>query len=93
MGIRQPIDMSMFRPRRGGRVDAALAGERQVYFGGAWQRARVFRRNKLPAGARFAGPAIVEQLDSTLVLDPGAQAEVDDLGNILVIVEPQEASS
>jgi N-methylhydantoinase A len=38
----------------------------------------------LPAGAAFDGPAIVEQMDSTIVVPPGWQAEVDDYGNIVL---------
>ena len=46
----------------------------------------VFRRDDLPAGARFAGPAIVEQLDATTVVSPGVAAEVDRFLNIMMRV-------
>jgi len=92
VGVREAVDLGMFRPRRGGTIETALAGERRAYFAGAWRPTKIYRREKLPPGARLAGPAIVEQLDSTLVLDPGAQAEVDELGNILVTVGSQESS-
>jgi N-methylhydantoinase A len=42
----------------------------------------VFDRSTLPAGAVLAGPAIVEQLDSTTVVPPGWQAEVDEWLNL-----------
>ena len=42
----------------------------------------VFDRSTLPAGAALAGPAIVEQLDSTTVVPPGWQAEVDEWLNL-----------
>ncbi len=90
VGVRQPIDLGMFRPKPGGTVEAALTGERRAYFAGAWYLAKIYRRERLPPGARLMGPAIVEQLDSTLVLDPGTKAEVDPLGNILVTVVPRE---
>ena len=92
VGVRSPIDLGMFRPRRGGSIETALAGGRRVYFAGAWHGAKIYRRERLPPGARLAGPAIIEQMDSTLVLDPGARAEVDELGNILVTVDPQEGA-
>jgi N-methylhydantoinase A len=92
IGVRKPVDLSMFRPRCAGSLESALTGERRVWFNGAWHATKIYRREKLPSGARFAGPAIVEQLDATLVLDPGAGAEVDELGNIIVTV-PSDMSA
>ena len=37
-------------------------------------------------GATLAGPAIVEQPDTTVVIDPGATAVVDGLGNLVISV-------
>jgi N-methylhydantoinase A len=34
----------------------------------------------------FDGPAIVEQLDSTTVVEPGDRVEVDALGNLIISV-------
>ena len=90
VGVRHPIDLGLFRPQPGGSIEAALMGERRVYFAGAWHNANIYRREKLPPGARLTGPAIVEQMDSTLALDPGSRAEVDELGNVLVSVGLQE---
>jgi N-methylhydantoinase A len=36
--------------------------------------------------ARFEGPAIVEQLDTTIVVEPGNQVARDSLGNLLIQV-------
>ena len=47
----------------------------------------VYRRDTLPAGARFPGPAIVEQLDSTTVVPPGARADVDRFLNLVIRLE------
>ncbi len=46
----------------------------------------VYRRENLPAGAEFHGPAIIEQVDSTTVVPPGARAEVDPWLNIRIHV-------
>jgi len=46
----------------------------------------VYRRDTLPAGSRFAGPAIVEQIDSTTLIPPGATAAVDRFRNIIMRV-------
>jgi N-methylhydantoinase A len=47
----------------------------------------IYWRPDLPAGVSFSGPAIVEQLDSTTVVPPGARAEVDRYLNIVIRVE------
>jgi len=44
----------------------------------------VFERDRLPARARFAGPAIVEQTDATTVIPPDARVEVDEWGNLVI---------
>jgi N-methylhydantoinase A len=38
----------------------------------------VYDRAALPAGCRLDGPAVVQQLDSTIVVPPGVTAEVDE---------------
>jgi N-methylhydantoinase A len=38
----------------------------------------LYRRDALRAGARIPGPAVIEQLDSTVVVPPGVTAEVDE---------------
>jgi len=51
-----------------------------------WQTAPVFDRVKLPAGARIAGPAIVQQIDATTLIEPGSAALVDEIGNLRIAV-------
>jgi N-methylhydantoinase A len=46
----------------------------------------VYRREYLPVEANFNGPAIVEQLDSTTVVEPGNTVTVDKLGNLILKV-------
>jgi N-methylhydantoinase A len=46
----------------------------------------IYRRERLPAGTTLTGPAIVEQLDTTTVIEPGDHAVVDRLGNIEITV-------
>ena len=46
----------------------------------------VFTRDALGAGTIIEGPAVIEQLDSTTVVPPGARAEVDEFLNILIFV-------
>jgi len=49
-----------------------------------WTETAVYRRDALPAGGRLRGPAIVEERESTTVLPPDMEAEVDGFGNLLV---------
>jgi N-methylhydantoinase A len=46
----------------------------------------IYARHDLGAGMRIAGPAIVEQLDSTTVVPPGLVAKVDPWLNIIIQV-------
>ena len=64
----------------GSLADARL-GEHRAYFG-AFVPTAIYERVRLPLGARLAGPAIVEQNDTTTVIPPGVTALVDDAGNL-----------
>ena len=44
----------------------------------------VFNRSRLPADARFSGPAIVESPETTIVIGGGMAAETDRFGNVIV---------
>jgi N-methylhydantoinase A len=64
------------------RLAEALVEERAVYFGGRFAPCPVYERERLPAGARFPGPAVVEEFGSTAVVFPGWRAEVDEFGTL-----------
>jgi N-methylhydantoinase A/oxoprolinase/acetone carboxylase beta subunit len=42
-----------------------------------------YRRDTLGVGAAISGPAVVDQLDSTVFLRPGWHARVDAIGNLV----------
>ena len=67
--------------RATGTLDDARVGSRRAYFG-AFLPTPIYERSRLPLGARLAGPAIVEQTDTTTVVPPGVTALVDDAGNL-----------
>ena len=67
-------------------VAGAVIGERALYAAGRWHSAQVFDRLKLPLGASISGPAIVQQIDATTLIEPGAVARVDELGNLRIAV-------
>jgi N-methylhydantoinase A len=84
IGLRPKIDLrDLVRPA-GPALEAAQRGGRDVFFGGKMLRTPVYERQIIPRGASFAGPAIVESDDATVVLEPGAAAVVDEFGNLLL---------
>jgi N-methylhydantoinase A len=86
VGRRTRIDLASFAPEPGGSLDTARRGERSVYFDGKWLDTALYAREDLPVGAHIAGPAIVTQLDTTVLIDPGSNAVVDGLGNLVITV-------
>jgi N-methylhydantoinase A len=86
IGKRTRLDLDVFAPKQGGALAAAERGSRNVCFAGKWLETRLYAREALPVGATIAGPAIVTQLDTTILIDPGAAARVDRLGNLVVDV-------
>jgi N-methylhydantoinase A len=62
----------------------AIRTSRPVWFDGGWVETPVYVRESLPVAATFEGPAIVEQLDCTTVIEPGTGVAVDAIGNLIV---------
>ncbi len=60
---------------------------RRVYFGGerGWMETPILRRSDL--AKRRAGPLIVEEYDATCVVPPGATAELDKAGSIVIALD------
>lgn len=70
-----------------------LKGERRIRVAAApgGVPAKVYDRAKLPVGFRFEGPAIVEQADTTTVIEPGWRGEVLADGNLVLNAGAEEA--
>jgi N-methylhydantoinase A len=63
----------------------ARRGVREVLFeGGGWLPCQVYDRYALAPGASFAGPALVEERESTCVIGPDARVSVDGFRNLVV---------
>lgn len=84
LGKRPPVDLTHL-------VSHAQSGEpphsRSVWFEAGELSTPVLRREALLVGQVIAGPAIIEQLDTTTVLPPGCEATVDADSNLMVSVE------
>ena len=63
-------------------LEAARKGQRQAFSGvaRAFVRFAVYDRYRLFPGARFEGPAIIEERESTVIVDQGSSVSVDDYG-------------
>jgi len=62
------------------------AAHRQVYFDGAWHTTPVYQRSQLLPGMDLTGPAIVEQDDTTVVIELNMKAAVDERSNLQIEV-------
>jgi N-methylhydantoinase A len=88
IGVRPAVDLSrLIDPNgRAGTLEAALREIRPVWYDGTWHDTPVYAREKLPLDAVIQGPAILEQMDATTVLEPGDWATTDADGNIVIEV-------
>ena len=70
----------------GGASDAALKGTREAIFSADGRRRRVpvYDGAKLGAGATIAGPAIIEEVTTTIVIEPEWQALLHEGGSYVV---------
>jgi N-methylhydantoinase A len=76
-------------PRRelvGGDGGAACYAEREVWFEGQFQPTRIYHREQLVPGNRIHGPAMITEYTAATLLPPGATADVDGFGNLVIAV-------
>ena len=62
----------------------AVMRTEKVFFGGEWAETPIYDRGGLRAGNVVNGPAIVQQDDTTTVIEPGCRGSVDRFGNIMI---------
>jgi len=77
----------MFEIERGtADADQARKGTRRVYFEefNGYESCSTFDRSRLMANNVILGPAIIEQMDTTIVIPPNQIAKVDPFGNIII---------
>lgn len=90
IGRRPEVDLSLLidTAQRRATLAQAQTGTRPVWFDG-WVDTPVYWRDHLPADATLTGPVIVEQMDCTLVMEPGDTAIQDADGNLIVTLGEQ----
>jgi len=87
IGVRPEISLgALGATERAPTLKAAQVGERRVWFTDGWRQTPIYAREKLPRDVAFEGPAILEQLDCTTVVEPGDKVRQDKLGNLLITV-------
>ncbi|TAJ91269.1 MAG: hydantoinase/oxoprolinase family protein [Reyranella sp.] len=87
IGVRPEISLAALAATdRAPTLAAAKLGTRRVWFSDGWHDTPVYAREKLPLDATLEGPAILEQLDCTTVVEPGDKVRQDRLGNLLISV-------
>jgi N-methylhydantoinase A len=84
IGRRPKLDMAVFAPVDGKPAEDCRIGTRKVFADGEWHEAGVYERLQLAVGASIAGPALLEQADTTIFVDPGLVAVVDAFGNLVI---------
>lgn len=88
IGSRPPLDLSLLidpAARRATVADAQTA-TRRVMFDGQWHDTPIYWRDHLPIDAKISGPAIIEQMDTTTVIEPNDSAAGDAQGNIIITI-------
>ncbi len=93
IGRREPISIRHLAGEdRAADVAGARTGTRKVRYEQGWIDTPVYERHRLPFDSAFAGPAVLEQLDATTIIEPGDRARVDQFGNVIVTVSPRASA-
>ena len=67
-------------------ADPLPVSNRDVWFEGGWHPTDIYRREDLTRDFTIEGPAVIEQLDTTIPLEPGTRAVVDQAGNLIISI-------
>ena len=84
LGLRPKFDLTLLAPADGVTLEDMRTDTRQVWFDGAWLETAIYDRLPLSIGVTVPGPAILEQPDSTIFIEPGLRGKVDRFGNLLI---------
>ncbi len=81
IGQRPKFDLASLAPQ--GEGTTTPRATRRVHLG-AWVEAAIYDRLSLPVGAAIPGPAVLEQPDTTILIEPGLIGRVDAYGNLIL---------
>ena len=86
IGLRPKFDLSILAPK--GQTSIHALGTQRIYHQKTWWDVPRYERLALPVGACVKGPAILEQIDTTVWIEPGFQGRVDGMGLLLITLDP-----
>jgi N-methylhydantoinase A len=84
IGRRPKFDLSILGPSGDCSFEAAKIDTREIWVDGKWWQADVYNRLDLPKNSIVPGPALLEQPDTTIYIDPDLEGSVDHFGNLLI---------
>ena len=87
-GHKVPFDISLLNNKLDKRLNLndALLEYRKVYFKDNFLSTPIYSRDKMPFEFEIKGPAIIEQMDTTTLIEPNDRVYGDNLGNMFIEV-------
>ena len=87
-GHKAPFDISLLNNKLDRRLDLddALLEYRNVYFKDKFLNTPIYSRDRMPFEFEMKGPAIIEQMDTTILIEPNDKVYGDYLGNMFIEV-------
>ena len=87
-GHKVPFDISLLNNKLDKRLDLndALLEYRKVYFKDKFLSTPIYSRDRMPFEFEIKGPAIIEQMDTTTLIEPNDRVYGDNLGNMFIKV-------
>ena len=87
-GHKAPFDISLLNNKLDRRLDLddALLEYRNVYFKDKFLNTPIYSRDRMPFEFEMKGPAIIEQMDTTTLIEPDDKVYGDYLGNMFIEV-------
>ncbi len=91
IGRRPAFDMRLFAPVDGKTRQQCERERRRIFADGRHRDAPVYDRLGLAVGEVIEGPALLEQPDTTIFIDPGLAGTVDAFGNLIIKADPSRS--
>ena len=87
-GHKVPFDISLLNNKLDKRLNLndALLEYKKVYFKDKFLSTPIYSRDRMPFEFEIKGPAIIEQMDTTTLIEPNDRVYGDNLGNMFIEV-------
>jgi N-methylhydantoinase A len=84
LGHRPKFDLALLAPADGVSLEQVHVDTRPVWFNDTWHETPIYDRLPISVGVTVPGPAILEQPDTTIFIEPDLKGDVDRFGNLLI---------